>query len=624
MAITILLYPYNEVEQRYEDDVVKALPLTFGEMTIEYYNTIAESYAKAHDLGFYMDNVIRRGTNVFEAFCEPDMLNSDWGFTSTDFTKVVNDDTRKEKYTLYKISDVVYANVYQTIRINPRNKNEGKAYIYPHFSITFYLSNDGGVTQSQSISFSVSTSMRLPNALTYSEFLSFNGGYNIMSWFPKQGFILGINAYPLQSRLVEASKTTTGCLMQEYTIFRDIDTNELKTYTPQAKCMGIQGSVVQPYGVSSWEQIMVPLVLGNGYEVEFPESETDSFIGGYDNSSDGGGVPDLPLQSAVSSGMVRLYQMTTTQLQQFASFLWNTSLTEWDSFINTLKQWFENPLDSIISLSISPIDYFHDYKENKTDKPEETNIRLTTFDTGVKGLLCSSNYKQISLGTLNLKPYYKSFLDCNPHTKFSLYLPYIGFKDIDADVLFSSGATAIEVVYSVDLITGVCVANVLIDKDSRNTHLKHVLYTFAGNMNTTIPITSANMRDFLSASVGAVASAVAIGATGGAVTPLLAGSMAIQAGMGVASQKVNISHSGGMSLEAGMFGIQYAYLVVTRPREARPKYYKDVNGLPSEVGGNLSNYAGFTQVSSVHVNIEGATDEEKNEIEKLLKAGVIL
>ena len=100
--------------------------------------------------------------------------------------------------------------------------------------------------------------------------------------------------------------------------------------------------------------------------------------------------------------------------------------------------------------------------------------------------------------------------------------------------------------------------------------------------------------------------------------------MAAQQAVNFASQKVNIQHSGGMALESGMFGIQYAYLIVTRPREARPSNYKKMNALPSETGGKLSGYSGFTKVSSVFVNINGATDEEKKEIENLLKAGVIL
>ena len=150
------------------------------------------------------------------------------------------------------------------------------------------------------------------------------------------------------------------------------------------------------------------------------------------------------------------------------------------------------------------------------------------------------------------------------------------------------------------------------------------MYTFSGNVNTTIPISSANLKDFISSSIGAIASGVGMVASGGAITPVIMGSMLTDQAMNIASQKVNVQHSGGMSLEGGMFGIQYAYLIVTRPREARPSNYKNLNGIPSEVGGKLEEFTGFTQVSSVQVHISGATEEEKKQIEQLLKEGVII
>jgi hypothetical protein len=143
-------------------------------------------------------------------------------------------------------------------------------------------------------------------------------------------------------------------------------------------------------------------------------------------------------------------------------------------------------------------------------------------------------------------------------------------------------------------------------------------------MNTTIPVSSANMGNFISASIGAMASAVAIGATGGAATPLVAGALATEQALNVASQKMNISHSGGMSLEGGMFAMQYPYLVVTRPREARIGNYHKVKGIPSVKYAPVSAFSGFTQIEKINVAIDKATEEERNEIEKLLKEGIII
>lgn len=615
--ITILFYPWNEEKQEYETDPTKAIPLTFGEMTTEYYNRIITGNypTTPHEeaKGFHTDNVIRAGTNLFSLADGSLRMDSDFGVLPTDFTD--SEDHRRRHTSKFKIKEGLTAELIEDFTIF--NKKSGTATINMSFYVRFILT--GGSN------FNIYGFMdsRILENCNYNDFMSLNDGYNVSVWYARQGNRLELNSYPYHSDNVIESTTTTGCLIHYMRYM--VSTLGYGAQITQSDIRGIDGSIVHPKPISDNDKKYVIEILSSAIEIDFPDSDEFIYPGDYNNSSDEGDIPPLPMQSAIASGMVRMYQMTTGQLNQFANFLWNAELfSDWEALINTLKQWFENPLDSIISLTISPVDIFHDYKTNTTSAPEPSNIKLTTIDTGVQGLLCPTNYKQISLGKLNLKPYFRSFLDCNPHTRFSLYLPYLGFKDIDSDVLFSSGGTTLEVVYNIDVMTGVCVANILVEKESNGTKLKHILYSFAGNMNTTIPISSSDMKNFLNATFSAIASGVAIASTGGAATPLVAGALATQQALNVASQKVNVAHSGGMSLEAGMFGCQYAYLVVTRPREARPTHYKEINGIPSEIGGTLSQYSGFTQVSSVHITIDGATDEEKNEIETLLKAGVIL
>ena len=614
MAITLLLYPWNEEKQEWSD-VGRAF--TFGQMNPDYYNRIANGGSVVTDYGYYLDNVIGRGTNILDlAYPDTPLTElTDMGpnlFPTTNTGESVTSRT----FFKYKISDTLTMRV-QLLIYTVFNKSSGKCTVYGGVSLGFKSTLNAEEFWISGDLFSLNNS----TPMTYTEFVNYCEGVNPISKIIKSGLYQGLNAYPDNRNSVETAKTTTGLLIQSFTLYMS---GEGAVVQYQTSMWGGSGDVVIPFNNTAFYKFYVGEILGFGYELVFPPSLEDDIVGGYGNDSDEGSVQPLPEQSAVRSGMVRLYQMSTTQLNNFAKFLWNTDFGDWSSFMNTLKQWFSNPLDSIISLSISPIDFFYNYESSADNKPEPTNIKLGGFDTGVQGYQCVNNYIQISLGKINLKPYYATFLDTNPHTKFSLYLPYISFVDIDGDVLFSKGGTAIEVVYNIDILTGVCVANILIEKESNGTHLKHVIYTFSGNVNTTIPISSANMKDFISASIGAVASAVAIGGTGGTATPLVLGSMAAQEGMKIASQKMNVSHSGGTALESGMFAMQYAYFIVTRPREARPSNYKNINGIPSEIGGTLSQFSGFTKVSSVHVNINGATEEEKQQIEQLLKDGVII
>lgn len=622
MGITVMFYPYDSLKQDYSDIGV---PVTFGEMNTEFYNIInkGDSVDTTRSYGFYVDNVITQGSNILQTFSHSDVPATAFGFSPSDFTSYTYPSgPDKSLIFKYKITDTLFADVHQSI-IFSHQRDDGRMMANFSMDIQFYSTL---TTHKFTIGFPFFVPINEKIYLNYEEFIDLNHGLNPFGYWVTRGYFYGVNAFPNSPELVEASVSTTGCIIQSFVIYPKITSSgsPYSIFQLHTNVYGINGTDVTAWHNDNATRFYVPEILGYGYVPEFPSSAEDNFVGSYNNDSDEGDIPPLPEQSAVRSGMVRLYQMTTTQLNAFAKFLWNTSLTDFENLVSTLKQWFSNPLDSIISLTISPIDMFYNYNTKTASKPEASNIKLGGFDTGVQGHLCSNNYVQISLGTISLIPYYKSFLDCNPHTKFSLYLPYIGFKDIDADTIFSKGGTAIEIVYSIDVLSGVCVANILIEKESNNTKLKHVLYTFAGNMNTTIPISSANMKDFISASVGAVASGVGMMASGGTITPIIMGSMLADQGLNVASQKMNVSHSGGMSLESGMFGIQYAYLIVTRPREARPSNYRTLNGVPSEISGKLVTFSGFTQVSSVNVHIPNATEEEKNEIEKLLKEGVIL
>lgn len=631
MAIKINLVPevFNVRTGKWEW-ATYTIPFYFGAMRPEYYNTLANrgggigSLPEETDLGYFTDNCIQRGSNIFGTLTAPDRSVEEFGFTSADF--IASDDKTKELHIKYKINEDLYLDVVENIRVKPTNK-DNKADIYTNLWLEFRSLLRGDVfTISHMYTFNL-------GPCTYEEFINLNYGKNPIEYLTRKGYEWGLNSYPYDTESVEESKTTTGCLIQEYLIFNwyDYYGSNSSSGSPFGiwqyglHIWGIDGDMVHPYSRGVQAVYYVPYILGCGVIPEFPKSMVDNEIGTYDDDSDKGTFPGAPSASAVASNMVRLYQMNSTQLTAFSKFLWNTDLTQLENIINQLKQWFTNPLDSIISLTFSPIDMKFNYETQEPYPPlEDVSIKLGGFDTGVTAYPCKSNYARIPLGEIRLRPYYKSFLDCNPHTKVSIYLPYIGFKELNADVLFDSSDCLIDIEYLVDVITGVCTANIRIRKKSNGTDLQHILYSFSGNVNTTIPISSANMRDFLSATVSATASALAIAGTGGAATPLVASGLAMQQGMNLMSQKVNVSHSGGMALESGAFGLQYAYLVIDRPREARCENYRVDNGVPSEISGMLDSFRGFTQVSTVKVTIDNATDEEKKEIEKLLKEGVIL
>lgn len=71
-------------------------------------------------------------------------------------------------------------------------------------------------------------------------------------------------------------------------------------------------------------------------------------------------------------------------------------------------------------------------------------------------------------------------------------------------------------------------------------------------------------------------------------------------------------------------GSKIPYLIISRPQTAMAQNFETLSGYPSNTYTKLSACTGFTQVKFVHVENLNATDAEKQEIEQLLKEGVIL
>ena len=67
------------------------------------------------------------------------------------------------------------------------------------------------------------------------------------------------------------------------------------------------------------------------------------------------------------------------------------------------------------------------------------------------------------------------------------------------------------------------------------------------------------------------------------------------------------------------------YLIIHRPIQSLAKTYAQNKGYTSNISATLSSLTGYTEVEYIHLTgINGATDSELNEIERLLKDGVII
>lgn len=229
----------------------------------------------------------------------------------------------------------------------------------------------------------------------------------------------------------------------------------------------------------------------------------------------------------------------------------------------------------------------------------------------------SSQYAEVNCGTIKAEEFWGNFLDYSPNTKISLYLPYVGIREINTDEVMNK---SIGVVYHVDLLSGALTAFV--------TANGNCLYQFNGQCALNIPLAASNFTQMIQGaitSIGAVASTIA---SGGTATGAAMGLKAVEIGANAANNAINnkptFSHSGSMGGAGGMLGIQTPYLIINRPNQSVPSEVNKFAGFPSNIKYNLFDLEGFTQVEYIHLENIPATSEELGEIESLLKEGVIL
>ena len=326
-------------------------------------------------------------------------------------------------------------------------------------------------------------------------------------------------------------------------------------------------------------------------------TDKDGGNGDFDATSEPVDIPPLPTISATDTGFLTLFNPSLTNIRDLAAYMWANPLFD----VNAYKKILANPMDAILGLSIVPC---------AIPATSSKNVTVGNIPTGVSMPVCDSQYLSIDCGSINVREYWGAYLDYSPYTKAELYLPYCGIHPIDIDDIMGK---AVKVVYHVDILTGACVAYVKCG-DS-------VLYSYIGQCASSIPVSGSDWTNMINGIINASTAIGSMAATGGLTAPMAASTIATTA---VNTIKPSIERSGSLSGTGGIMGNQIPYLILTRPRQALPELQNQFSGYPSFISSYLGDLIGYTEVDSIHLEGIPATGAELDEIESILKGGVIL
>lgn len=310
-----------------------------------------------------------------------------------------------------------------------------------------------------------------------------------------------------------------------------------------------------------------------------------------------GNTPPVVLPTGSAEALYKIYNPTQAEINSFGAWLWSSN------FVDQLLKVFNNPMESIIGLHkvyASPI------------IGGRSNIKVGYLDSGVSSNFVSNQYTKIDCGTVNLQEYFGNVFDYSPYTSIELYLPCIGFVQLDVGNVMRS---SINITYTVDVLTGACIAEVNVKRDGYG----GVLYSYSGNCASQYPLSSGSYMGIVSSVIGVAGSIVGTVASGGSLAPL-----ALGATSGLFNAKTHVQHSGSLSGNSGVMGGKIPYLIITRPQTNMAENYQHLQGIPSNTYVQLSACHGFVKVKNVNVQNIIAESGELEEIKTLLLDGVII
>lgn len=306
-----------------------------------------------------------------------------------------------------------------------------------------------------------------------------------------------------------------------------------------------------------------------------------------------------PVGSA--SALWSVYHPTQAQVNSFGAWLWTGDI------ITQIQQLLQNPMEGIITL--------HKVFAPPVDSGNGT-IVVGRLDSNVPSATVTQQYVTVDCGSIDCYEEFGNVFDYSPYTSVSIYLPFIGIAPLSVDDVMRSN---IHVTYGVDIFTGACLAMIEVTRDGNTVNM----YQYAGVASVEYPLTGSVHSGLITGIMGMVGGFATI-ATAGAAAPAAVGGVAAVGAGALSTGRQSQSRSGNFSGNAGAMGIKKPYLIIERPQTKVAETFPELAGYSTNYSCKLGDCSGHVVVKHAHIEGINATDTELEQIDSLLKDGVIV
>ena len=322
-------------------------------------------------------------------------------------------------------------------------------------------------------------------------------------------------------------------------------------------------------------------------EYKDPDNDSDIKGGGDDDEQSGDNTLPDRVTLASTNLLTTSYRVSNANVQLLGGKLWSSSF--WDN----IKLLNNSPIENIVGLKIMPCAV-----NSYTSEITIGNVNME-IDADV-----ITSVPIVNVGSIKFDGYYKNFLDYAPYTQAILFLPFIGFVEIDPAQY--TGHT-LNVRYSFDIVMGQCKAMLFADG----------IYcqSYEGTCGIDVPLVASNRAQVEGALIGGALSSI-----GGDLISAI-GNM----GASYLTRQYHSTRNGGYSSTLGWAETRNVYLVLIIPNAQYSKSYGHDIGFPCNLTCQLGTLSGFT-VCGDNIDMSGfsCTEEEKAMIKEMLTTGVYL
>ena len=378
------------------------------------------------------------------------------------------------------------------------------------------------------------------------------------------------------------------------------------------------------------------------WERDFPSGDVPGAggqIGGLTGGGNGSGIGETfedvgaPSSSTRGTYTQSSYILNETNMKHLQEAMVNDSL--WAAITNMFKN---NPQDGVINLIRFPVDFGNLVTINNEDV---TILGVNISEMGESGYVRGTKIPAgittaFDLGSFDFPERFGTFLDFEPYTKTTLFLPFIGFKNISTDAVIGR---RIRIHYDIDYSDGSCVCVVRVsNKRTTGTDFSGIetmgftpLYSFDGQIGQVIPLTQNNAQQKNQSLIkNALTATASIGvgvATGGmgAAAAVAGVSSAVMNAANTLLDKTQHSTGGTISSQqAYAINDLTPFVVIDFPEVNIPNGFQQYSGYITNLFQKMSSMRGFTQFDNVKITGINCTADEEKELVNLLESGVII